>query len=100
MSFPLLLNRCLSLSNGFITLPRTAKICDCCSQPLCSYSAALLEAILQHCNSAARFVRVVTIVTVVNLVTVVTVLILVNVVTGVNVLIVVTVVPVVIDGKR
>ena len=58
MSFPPLLNRCLSLSNGFIALPRTAKICDCCSQPLCSYSAALLEAILQRCNSAARFVRV------------------------------------------
>ena len=57
VSFPPLLNRYLSLSNGFIALPRTAKICDCCSQPLCSYSAALLEAILQRCNSVARFVR-------------------------------------------
>ena len=42
-------HRCLSLSNGFIVLPRTAKICECCSRPLCSYSAALLEAILQRC---------------------------------------------------
>ena len=36
----------------------TAIFCYCCSQPFCSSFVALLEAILQRCSSAARFVRV------------------------------------------
>ena len=39
------------LSEGF-----KSKICYCCSQPFYSSFVALLEAILQRCNSAACFV--------------------------------------------
>ena len=52
--------RCLSLSKGFPLQRETAKICYCCSQPFCSSFVALLEVILQHCSSAARFVQVMT----------------------------------------
>ena len=48
--------RCLSLSKGFPLQHETAKICYCCSQPFYSSFVALLEVILQRCNSAARFV--------------------------------------------
>ena len=50
-------NRCLKLLNGCSWQCLAAKICDCCSQPLYSDFAALLEAVLQRCNSAAHFVR-------------------------------------------
>ena len=38
-------------------LSTAAKICGCCSPALLQLFVVLLEAILQHCSSAARFVR-------------------------------------------
>ena len=40
---------------GFFT---AAEICNCCSQRFYSSFLALLEAILQRCSSAARFIQV------------------------------------------
>ena len=48
--------RCLSLSKGF---PLQPKFAAAAAQRFCSSFVALLEAILQRCSSAARFVRVV-----------------------------------------